>query len=82
MSRSPKLGLSRRLKLLKHFITIFLLARPSHGHAVLQGADPNAAWAARFRRPRQQKNSFENPHTSESEILSEIRSENATTKRE
>ena len=79
MSRSPKLGLSRRLKLLKQFITIFRLARPSHGHAVLQGADPNAA---RFRRPRQQKNSFENPHTSESEILSEIRSENATTKRE
>ena len=28
------------------------------------------------------KNSFENPHTSESEILGEIRSENATTKRE
>ena len=49
MSRSPKLGLSRRLKLLKQFITIFRLARPSHGHAVLQGADPNAAWAARFR---------------------------------
>ena len=47
MSRSPQLGLSRRLKLLKHFITIFRLARPSHGHAVLQGADPNAAWAAR-----------------------------------